>query len=57
MKEPYFTDQTVDDVAEKMISNLIDCKNEEITIGMPVIVVFEGITPEITLPRFKKISV
>jgi hypothetical protein len=40
----------------RMISNLIDCKNEEIYIGMPVIVVFEEISPEITLPRFKKAS-
>ncbi|MBW1888122.1 MAG: OB-fold domain-containing protein, partial [Deltaproteobacteria bacterium] len=40
----------------RMISNLIDCKNEEIYIGMPVVVVFEEISPEITLPRFKKAS-
>ena len=41
----------------RMISNLIGCKNEEIYIGMPVRVVFEKISPEITLPRFRSIEI
>jgi len=40
----------------RLISNLIDCKPEEIYIGMPVEVVFEEVNPEITLPRFKRTS-
>jgi len=40
----------------RLISNLIDCRPEEIHIGMPVEVVFEEVTPEITLPRFKRTS-
>ncbi|MBM4265375.1 MAG: hypothetical protein FJ144_01975 [Deltaproteobacteria bacterium] len=34
-------------------SNLVDCPNEAIRIGMPVEVVFDDLTDEITLPRFR----
>jgi uncharacterized OB-fold protein len=37
----------------RLISNLVDCPTESIYIGMPVEVVFETVSPEITLPRFK----
>ena len=36
----------------KMISNLLGVKPNDITIGMPVRVVFEDITDEVTLPKF-----
>lgn len=36
----------------KMISNLIGVTPRDITIGMPVHVVFEDITDEVTLPKF-----
>ncbi|HEX7475449.1 MAG TPA: OB-fold domain-containing protein [Dehalococcoidales bacterium] len=36
-----------------VIGNIIGCKNEEIRIEMPVEVVFEDITPEVTLPKFR----
>ena len=36
-----------------MASNLVDCKPEDIKAGMPVKVVFEDVTQEITLPKFK----
>jgi uncharacterized OB-fold protein len=38
----------------KMISNLVDCPPGEIRIGMPVEVVFEPASPEITLPKFRR---
>jgi uncharacterized OB-fold protein len=38
----------------KMISNLVDCPPTEIVIGMPVEVVFETMTDEITLPKFRR---
>ncbi len=38
----------------KMISNLVDCPVDEIRIGMPVEVVFETMTDEITLPKFRR---
>jgi hypothetical protein len=36
----------------KMTSNLVGVKPHDIKIGMPVRVVFEDITEEITLPKF-----
>jgi uncharacterized OB-fold protein len=35
-----------------LISNVIDCNNEDLTIGMPLEVVFEDITEEESLPKF-----
>ena len=37
----------------RMMSNVIECKPDEVTIGMPVQAVFENITSEITLPKFR----
>ncbi len=37
----------------RIMSNIVECDNDNLTIGMPVEAVFEDITPEITLPRFK----
>ncbi len=37
-------------------SNVIGCKPEEVKIGMPVEVVFEDITEEFTVPKFKPAS-
>lgn len=31
----------------------MDCPNEDIEIGMAVEVVFDDVTPEVTLPKFK----
>jgi len=36
-----------------MVSNLTDCPLDEIRIGLPVEVVFEPLTDEITLPKFR----
>jgi len=38
-----------------MLSNLVECSNEEIYVGMPVEVVFEDVTDEVTLPKFRPI--
>ena len=37
----------------RMLSNLVDCPVERIEIGMPVEAVFEPLTPEVTLPKFR----
>ncbi len=37
----------------RMMSNIVSCKQEDIEIGMPVEVVFDDVTPEVTLPRFR----
>lgn len=40
----------------KMVSNLVDCAIDEIRIGMPVEVVFERASDEITLVKFRRAS-
>ncbi len=40
----------------KMISNLVDCPVAEVRIGMSVEVVFETMTDEITLPKFRRVA-
>jgi hypothetical protein len=37
-----------------IVSNIIDCEPEDIKVGMPVKVVFDDVTEEITLPKFKR---
>ncbi|MEN6616880.1 MAG: Zn-ribbon domain-containing OB-fold protein, partial [Syntrophorhabdus sp.] len=36
----------------RMMSNIVGCPNDDIKIGMPVEVVFDDVTPEVTLPKF-----
>ena len=38
-----------------LMSNVVDCKNEDIVVGMPVEVVFDDVTGEVTLPKFRPI--
>ncbi|MEK7354699.1 MAG: Zn-ribbon domain-containing OB-fold protein [Chloroflexota bacterium] len=40
----------------RLISNVIGCKPEDVKIGMPVEVVFEDITEEFSLPKFKPVA-
>jgi hypothetical protein len=44
------------DEGPRMESNIIDCKIEDIKIGMPVEVVFDDVTEEVALPKFKPVS-
>jgi hypothetical protein len=37
----------------RLVSNLVDCHPGEIRAGMPVEVVFDDVTPEVTLPKFR----
>ncbi len=37
----------------RMHTNLVDCANEQIHIGMPVEVVFERVNDEVVLPKFR----
>ncbi len=39
----------------RLVSTMVDCTSEEIRAGMPVEVVFDDVTADFTLPRFKKI--
>lgn len=40
----------------RIITNLVDCKIGDIKVGMPVKVVFDDVTEEITLPKFRPVS-
>jgi uncharacterized OB-fold protein len=37
----------------RMLTNIVDCKPEDVKIGMPVEVTFEDATPEISIPLFR----
>lgn len=37
----------------RLLSNVVDCPVRDIRIGMPVEVVFDDVTPEVTLPKFR----
>jgi hypothetical protein len=40
----------------RLVSNMVDIKPEEVSIGMPVEVVFEDIAEGLTLPKFRKVG-
>ena len=40
----------------RLISNMVDVQPDEICIGMPVEVVFDDLTEELTLPKFRKVG-
>ncbi|MGB2800569.1 MAG: Zn-ribbon domain-containing OB-fold protein [Dehalococcoidia bacterium] len=40
----------------RMVSNIMDCEPDDIYIGMPVEVVYDDVTEEVTLPKFKKVT-
>ena len=39
----------------RVISNVVDCTTETVHVGMPVQVLYERLTDEITLPKFRPI--
>ncbi len=41
------------DEGVRLVSNMVDCRPEDIYIGMPVEVVFEDVSETISLPKFK----
>jgi uncharacterized OB-fold protein len=43
------------DEGPRLMSNMVDCDPAEIRCDMPVEVVFDDVTPEITLPKFRPI--
>jgi uncharacterized protein len=43
------------DEGPRFLSNVIDCAVEDIRVGMPVQVVFEDVTDDCTLPKFRPV--
>ena len=52
---PYAVVQVELEEGPRLISNLVSSPGEKINIGMPVEVVFDDVTPELSLPRFRRI--
>ena len=44
------------DEGVRMISSIVDCKNDDLRIGMPLRVVFDKINDDLTLPKFRPAS-
>ena len=41
------------DEGARVLSNVVGCPPKDLRIGMPLEVVFEQLTPEVTLPKFR----
>ena len=50
---PYVLAYVELDEGVRMLTNIVDCRPEDVRIGLPVQVTFEDVTPEATLPKFK----
>jgi len=50
---PYIMAWVVLEEGVKMLTNLVECRPEEAKIGMPVEVVYEDVTPQVTLAKFR----
>ena len=50
---PYIMAYVELDEGVKMLTNLVECKPDEVRIGMPVEVVFEDATPDATVVNFR----
>jgi hypothetical protein len=42
------------DEGVRLLSQVVDCPPDELEIGMPVEVVFDDVTDEVTLPKFRR---
>lgn len=58
--DPSFADELPYNVAvveldegPRLVTNIIGCRNDEIHIGMPLRLVYEDVTEEFTLPKFR----
>ena len=50
---PYIFAMVQLDEGPRMVANLVECPVEEAKMDMPVTVVFDDVTPEVTLVKFK----
>jgi uncharacterized OB-fold protein len=53
---PYVLAYVELDEGLKMLTNIVDCRPEEVRIGMPVAVVFDDVTPAVTLAKFRPVA-
>jgi uncharacterized OB-fold protein len=50
---PYVMAYVELDEGLKLLTNIVDCRPEQVRIGMPVEAVYEDVTPEVTLAKFR----
>jgi uncharacterized OB-fold protein len=55
-KVPYISALIELEEGPRVLTNLRNCSEDTIWIGMPVSLIFEQLTPEITLPQFEPAS-
>jgi hypothetical protein len=51
---PYHVVQVQLEEGPRLTASLVDVPNSELRVGLPVEVVFDDVTPEISLPRFRR---
>ena len=52
-KAPYVIAHVTLDEGPRMISTIVECQPSEVSIGMPVELVYDDVSPELTLYRFR----
>lgn len=50
---PYNVSVVELDEGPLMLTNVVDVANEDLVVGMPVEVIFEPVSPEMAIPRFR----
>jgi uncharacterized OB-fold protein len=50
---PYVVAIVALDEGPHLLTNIIDCNPEDVACDMPVMVIWEDVTDEVTLPKFK----
>jgi hypothetical protein len=53
---PYVVALVETEEGVKMMTNVVDCDPKDVHIGMDVEVVFDDVTPEVALPKFRPIQ-
>jgi uncharacterized OB-fold protein len=53
---PYVVALVETEEGVKMMTNVVDCDPKDVHIGMNVEVVFDDVTPEVALPKFRPIQ-
>jgi hypothetical protein len=51
---PYAVVQVELEEGPRLTANLVDVRPEDIRVGLPVIVVFDDVTGNVTIPRFRR---
>jgi uncharacterized OB-fold protein len=53
---PYVVALVETEEGVKMMTNVVDCDPKDVHIGMDVEVVFDDVTPEVALPKFRPVQ-